>query len=71
MEPFFSLGRFGAQVVGLPYQMALHSVCSREYPLGWYRPGDFAPKKIYQVPFNGRAAVTAAAAYTGLFWLVP
>jgi hypothetical protein len=71
VEPFFSLARFGTQVVGLPYQMAHDPVCKRQYPLGWYRPGDFAPKKIYQVPLNGRAAATAVAAYAGLFWLFP
>jgi hypothetical protein len=70
-EPFFSLARFGAQVVGLPYQMALDPVCKHQYALGWYRPGDFAPKKIYQVPLNGRAAATALGAYAGLFWLFP
>lgn len=71
VEPLFSMARFGAQVVGLPYQMALDPVCRRQYALGWYRPGDFAPKKIYQVPLNGRAAATAAGVYAGLFWLVP
>jgi hypothetical protein len=71
VEPFFSMARFGSQFVGLPYQMALDPVCRRQYTLGWYRPGDFAPKKIYQVPLNGRAAATAAGVYAGLFWLVP
>ena len=66
-----TMARFGAQFVGLPYQMALDPVCRRQYALGWYRPGDFAPKKIYQVPLNGRAAATAAGVYAGLFWLVP
>jgi hypothetical protein len=71
VEPFFSLARFGVQVVSLPYQMALDPVCKRQYALGWYRPGDFAPKKIYQVPLNGRAAATAVGVYAGLFWLLP
>jgi hypothetical protein len=71
VEPAFSMARFGAQFVGLPYQMALDCACRREYALGYYRPGDFAPKLIYQPPLNARAAGTAAAVYTGLFFLVP
>lgn len=70
-EPLFSMGRFTAQLVGLPYQMALDSACKRQYALGWYRPGDFAPKKLYQVPLNARAAATSVGVYTGLFLLVP
>jgi hypothetical protein len=71
VEPAYSMARFGAQFVGLPYQMALDCACRRQYALGWYRPGDFAPKLIYQPPLNARAAGTAAAVYTGLFFLVP
>lgn len=71
VEPAYSMARFGAQLVGLPYQMALDHACRRQYALGWYRPGDFAPKLIYQPPLNARAAGTAAAAYTGIFLLVP
>jgi hypothetical protein len=71
VEPAYSMARFGAQFVGLPYQMALDCACRRQYALGWYRPGDFAPKLIYQPPLNARAAGTAAAFYTGLFFLVP
>ncbi|MBL8849648.1 MAG: hypothetical protein JNG89_08185 [Planctomycetaceae bacterium] len=71
VEPVYSMARFSAQLVGLPYQLALDHACRRQYALGWYRPGDFAPKLVYQPPLNARAAATAAAAYTGLFLLVP
>jgi len=71
IEPAYSMARFGVQFVGLPYQMALDAPWRREYALGWYRPGDFAPKLIYQPPLNARAAGAAAAVYTGLFFLVP
>lgn len=71
VEPFYSMARFSAQFVTLPYQMALDAPWRRQYALGWYRPGDFAPELIYQPPLNGRAAVGAAAAYTGLIFLVP
>lgn len=71
VEPVYSMARFSAQFIGLPYQMALDHACRHQYALGWYRPGDFAPKLIYQPPLNARAAATAAGVYTGLFLLVP
>ncbi len=67
VEPAFSMARFGVQFVSLPYQIALDPVWKRQFALGWYRPGDFAPKLIYQPPLNARAAATAAGVYTGLF----
>ena len=71
VEPVYSMARFGAQLIGLPYQLALDAPWRHQYSLGWYRPGDFSPKLAYQPPLNGRAAGAAAAAYTGLFLLVP
>jgi hypothetical protein len=70
VEPAFSMARFGVQVVSLPYQIALDPVWRRQYDLGWYRPGDFTPKLIYQPPLNARAAATAAGVYTGLSFLL-
>ena len=37
---FVSATKFGVQLAGLPYQMALAPVHKREYPLGYYRAGD-------------------------------
>lgn len=71
VEPAFSMARFGVQLASLPYQMALDPAWRRQYDLGWYRPGDFAPKLIYQPPLNARAAATSAGVYTGLFFLAP
>jgi hypothetical protein len=71
LQPFVSVGKFGVQLVGLPYQMALHPVHERRYALGWYRPGEWAPKKYYLPPWNTKAAITAGAAYTGLIFLIP
>ena len=71
VQPFASAGRFATQLVGLPYQMALHPVHSREYALGYYRPGECAPKKHYQIPFNEEAAVVQAAAMVGFFLIFP
>jgi hypothetical protein len=71
IQPFVSLGKFGTQLVGLPYQMALDPPCSRQYALGYYRPGECAPYLCYQIPLNARAAVMSAGVYTGIAFLFP
>lgn len=71
VQPFASTGRFATQLVGLPYQMALHPICSKRYSLGYYRPGEVAPKKYPQIPFNEEATITEAATLIGLFFLIP
>jgi hypothetical protein len=71
IQPLASLGRFGTQVAFLPYQMAIKPPCSCESPLGYYRPGECAPKLHYQVPLNAEAAVVEAAVLTGLFFVIP
>ncbi len=71
VQPFVSVGRFGAQVVALPYSIALDPAWKCETPLGHYRPGECAPKRHLAVPINGEAAATAAAAYTGIIFLTP
>lgn len=71
VQPFVSVGRFGAQVVALPYSMALDPVWKDESPLGNYRPGECAPKRHLALPLNREAIATAAAAYTGIIYLIP
>lgn len=71
VQPAVSVGRFGVQVVGLPYHMTLDPVCRRVYSLGWYRPGECAPKLFYQPELNGQAAVVEAGVVTGLILLLP
>ena len=71
VQPFASAGRFATQLVGIPYQMTLHPVHSRQYTLGYYRPGECAPKKHYQIPFNEEAAIMQAAAMAGFFLIFP
>ncbi len=71
VQPFVSGGRFVTQLMGLPYQMTLHPLCSKRYTLGWYRPGECAPKQIYQIPLNLHAAAVTAAFYTGMIYAIP
>ena len=71
VQPFVSVGKFGVQVAALPYTISLDPMWKHESPLGHYRPGECAPKRHLALPLNGRAAVTAAAAYTGIIFLIP
>ena len=71
VQPVASLARAGVQFVLLPYQMTITPPCKQEYPLGWYRPGECAPKLHYQIPLNAKAAVVEAAVVTGLFFAIP
>ncbi len=71
IQPVVSVAKFGTQLVLLPYQMTLDPVNRPMYALGWYRPGDCAPKLRYQPPLNGKAAAVEAGVVTGLFFLIP
>lgn len=70
-QPFVSVARFGVQLAGLPYQMTIDPVCKKMYNLGYYRPGECAPKKYYRIPWNTHAAVNTAAVWTGLIYIFP
>lgn len=71
VQPFVSAGRFGVQLVGLPYQMTIDPVCKKMYNLGYYRAGECTPKKHYRIPWNTHAAVNTAAVWTGLIYIFP
>ncbi len=71
IQPVVSIGRFSAQLIALPYLMTLDPPCCEVYSLGWYRPGECAPKLHYQVPLNAKAAAVEAATITGLVFLIP
>jgi hypothetical protein len=71
VQPFVSIGRMTVQAAGLPYQMVIDPCCCCVYPLGYYRPGECAPKLIYQVPLNLEAALVEAGAITGVYFLFP
>jgi hypothetical protein len=71
MQPVASISRFGVQLLGMPYQLTINPPCREVYALGWYRPGECAPKLHYQVPLDAKAAGVQAATVTGLFFLIP
>jgi hypothetical protein len=70
VQPFVSVGKFGVQLIGLPYQMALDNPHDCRYALGYYRPGDCAPRLHYKVPLNARAAAASAPVYAGAVFLL-
>jgi hypothetical protein len=70
-QPFVSAARFSGQLVMLPYQMTIDPILKPTYTLGWYRPGDVAPKLRYQIPWNWKAAAVEAGVVTGLVFLIP
>ncbi|MFV0446264.1 MAG: hypothetical protein ACK5Q5_22045 [Planctomycetaceae bacterium] len=71
LQPIASVSRFGVQLIGLPYQMALDPPHRRVYPLGFFRPGDCAPAQVPNIPLNAEAAAKAGAVYTGLIFAFP
>ncbi|MBD3673100.1 MAG: hypothetical protein HUJ26_06195 [Planctomycetaceae bacterium] len=70
-QPLLSMGRMGVQLVGLPYQTVIDSPHSKQYTLGWYRPGEEAPHLFYQIPLNVEAAAAQGLATTGAAFIVP
>jgi hypothetical protein len=69
IQPFFSVAKFAAQLVGLPYQMSLYPVWDRQYSLGYYRPGEYVPYKYCQIPLNAKAALVEAGVISGSYFI--
>lgn len=70
IQPVFSGVKFATQLLGLPYQMTIHPCCSRQYSLGYYRPGEYVPYKYYQIPLNVQAAIVEAGVIAGGYFIV-
>ncbi len=71
IQPFVSITKFGTQLIGLPYQMGIDSPHKTVTPLGYYQPGEPAPKLCYQIPLSLKGAVYQAATVSGLVYLIP
>jgi hypothetical protein len=69
LQPFVSGTKFAVQLLGLPYQMVLYPPCTRQYSLGYYRPGECVPYKYYQIPLNAEAALVEAGLIAGGYFL--
>lgn len=71
VQPIASVARFGAQVVFLPYQVAIKPLGSKIYPVGWYAPGEYVPYRCFQPGLNGTAAAFQAATILGFSYGLP
>ena len=71
IQPVISGAHFFATIPVLPYKMGLEDPCECIYALGYYRPGNCAPKLIYPIPLSLRGALYEAGAISGLVFLLP
>lgn len=71
LQPVVSAGRFGFQVISTPYNLALEPPCERIYSLGYYRPGECAPRLCYHPPFSKKASLYEAVAWSAAFLIIP
>lgn len=71
VQPLASAGRFGVQLIAIPYKATIDPYCKKMYALGFYRPGDCAPKQFEPIPINRDAALVQGAVTTGAIFLFP
>jgi hypothetical protein len=53
LQPFFSAGLFGLQIIAWPYNLIVDPPWEAQYDLGYYRPGDNIPTDTYWLPLHG------------------
>jgi hypothetical protein len=53
LQPFFSAGLMGLQIIAWPYNLIVDPPWEAQYDLGYYRPGDMIPTDTYWLPLHG------------------
>jgi hypothetical protein len=53
LQPVFSAGLFGLQIIAWPYNAIMDPPWEAQYDLGYYRPGDLIPTDVYWFPLHG------------------
>jgi hypothetical protein len=53
LQPFFSAGLMGLQIIAWPYNLVMDPPWEAQYDLGYYRPGDNIPTDTYWLPLHG------------------
>ena len=71
LQPLISGAHFFTSVVVLPYKMGLRTPNECVYVLGYYRPGNCAPRMLPGIPFSPRAGLFQAGAVVGLAAALP
>ena len=71
LQPFISGAHFFGTIPILPYKIGLEPPGECIYALGYYRPGNCAPRMILPLGLSLRGALFEAGAATGLVFLLP
>ena len=53
LQPWFSAGLMGLQILAWPYNLIMDPPWEAQYDLGYYRPGDNIPTDTYWLPLHG------------------
>lgn len=53
LQPWFSAGLMGLQIITWPYNLIMDPPWEAQYDLGYYRPGDNIPTDTYWLPLHG------------------
>jgi hypothetical protein len=53
LQPVFSAGLLGLQIIAWPYNLIMDPPWEPQYDLGYYRPGDQIPTDTYWLPLHG------------------
>ena len=53
IQPAFSVGLMGLQIIAWPYNLVMDPPWEAQYDLGYWRPGDLVPTDVYWLPLHG------------------
>ena len=71
IQPVLSGAHFFGSVLLLPYQMGMYPPTECMYDLGYYRPGNCAPRLLQAFPLSARGGAVAAGVAVGLPAIIP
>ena len=63
LQPFFSAGLMGLQIIAWPYNLIMDPPWEAQYDLGYYRPGDNIPTDLYWLPLHGYGPPLRGSSY--------
>ncbi len=69
LQPLVSAAHFFGTIPLLPYAMAVHPPHETVYSLGYYRPGDPAPRQRHRIELQAEAGAVETAAVIGAILL--
>ena len=70
LQPIVSAAHFFATIPLLPYEMTVHPPHEEVYSLGYYRPGDAAPRQRRRIELRADAGAMETAAVIGTILLL-